>query len=75
MVYSRSGVKSSVADVSCHDLCSTPQLFPFRAGEESTSLFALDGYHSAALRGTATRRDSVAEYVPHWAASCYAPPC
>ena len=32
----------------------TARLFSFRAGEESTSLFALDGYHLAALRGTAT---------------------
>ena len=37
-------------------------------------LFALDGYHLAALRGTATWRDSVAEYIPHWATSCCAPP-
>ena len=61
-----------MVDVSCHDLCSTP-LFLLRAGEEFTSFFVLDGYHSAALRGIAPRRDSVAEYVPHWAASCYAP--
>ena len=61
MIYSRSGVSSSFVLVSCHDHCSTPQLSPFRAGEESTSLLAHDGYHFAALRGTATRRDSVAE--------------
>ena len=37
-------------------------------------MFPPHGYHSAALRGTAPRRASVAEYVPHWAASCYDPP-
>ena len=66
--YSGIGVESSVVDVSCHDLCSSPQLFLLR------QFFLLDGYHSAALRGTAPRRAGVAEYVPHWAASCYATP-
>ena len=31
--------------------------------------------HLAALRGTATWWDCVAEYVPHWATPCYALPC
>ena len=35
--YSGIGVESSLADASCHDLCSSPQLFLLSAGEEFTS--------------------------------------
>ena len=35
--YSGIGVEFSVVDASCHDLCSSPQLFLLRAGEELTS--------------------------------------
>ena len=35
--YSGIGVEFSVVDASCHDLCSSPQLFILRAGEELTS--------------------------------------
>ena len=55
--------------------CYTPQMFLFCAGEASTSLLVLDGHHLAALRGTATWWDCVAEYVPHWATPCYAMLC
>ena len=37
-------------------------------------VFSHDGCRSAALRGTAPRRTSVVEYVPHWAALSSAPP-
>ena len=45
---------SLVADTLHTSVALWLKLFPFRAGKESTSLFALDGYHLAALRGTAT---------------------
>ena len=35
--YSGLGVESLLFDASCHDLCSSPQLFLYRAGEEFTS--------------------------------------
>ena len=71
--YSGQCLESFLFAASCHDLCSSPQLFLCRAGEESTS-FSHYGCCFAALGGTAPRRASVAEYVPHWAASSSAPP-
>ena len=53
-VISRKGDNPRLMSFHVLVLLHAASCFPFCAGEASTSLFVLDGYHLAALRGTAT---------------------